>query len=782
MTGGNIIRGLTALAALLAAAPASAEVRREAWPVRGLAAGAEIVVDRYGLAHIYAASRRDAYFLQGYNVARDRLWQIDLWRKRGLGRLSASFGAAYVKQDRAARLFLYRGSMAAEWARYAPGSRGDYTAFVAGINAYVDDVLAGRKPLPVEFTLTGSRPERWQADDVVRIRSNTLVANAKQEVLRARVACAAGIAADRLRARLYPDHDPVVPAGLDPCVVTPEVLADYTLATQEVAFPGSTPKPAAPDIVDGSNNWVIAGTRTVTGRPILANDPHRALSVPSLRYVVHLDAPGLSLIGAGEPAVPGISFGHNADAAFGLTIFGVDQEDLLVYALRPGDPLSYRYGAGWAKMRVVRETIPIKGGAAQDVELRFTRHGPVIFSDAAHGRAFALRTVWLQPGASGYAAASWLASAKRWRDFRKGVDHWGTPPLNLVWADTSGTTGWAAAGLTPVRPNWDGLLPVPGDGRYEWHGFRRVLPQAKDPAKGWFATANEMNLPPGTPAVAYEWADRSRIDRIAKVIATNPRFSVGDAMGLQVDSHSELAVRFRVLIADLAPGTDRARRALALLRGWDGDVRADSVAPAIYELWLTQHLGRVMIARTAPAIAPIAELGSPDATLRILETRDPLLGPDPATAVTAILIDSLDAALEDLTGRFGADMAGWQWGRLYTLALALAIALLASRDLRAHMAIGPLPISGSSSTPGVTGYRGVSFAAVHGASVRIVMDVGAWDRSVFVNLPGQSADPADPHYRDFVPDWTAGRYAPLSYTRPAVDAVAERVIRLTPER
>ncbi len=787
------IRSIALIAAALPSIAAASDVKRDDWAVRGLQQPAEIVVDRWGLAHIYAKSERDAYFLQGYNAARDRLWQIDLWRKRGLGLLSASFGPTYVKQDRATRLFLYRGDMAHEWTRYAPGSRDRYTAFAAGVNAYVDEVLAGTKPMPVEFGITASRPDHWQADDILRIRSHALVSNAKQEVLRARVACAGGLEADQLRAKLSPDHVPVMPQGLDPCTITPEVMDDYLLATAEVSFAPSSSTTVArltdaadPNTADGSNNWVIASSHSATGRPILANDPHRAFGVPSLRYVVHLDAPGVSLIGAGEPAIPGVSFGHNGKAAFGLTIFGTDQEDLYVYETKPGAPDSYRYRGRWEKMKLVRETIPVKGDAPVAVELRYTRHGPVLRQDAKQNHAFALRTTWSEPGSSGYAAASWLANAANWSDFRKAADHWGTPPLNLIWADLSGTTGWSAAGFAPIRANWDGLLPVPGDGRYEWRGISRPadLPQIKDPAKGWFASANEMNFPAGyspRSPVNFEWSDRSRIDRISQVIAGKPRFSVADAMALQMDTGSGMAQRMIALAAALEGNTPEARQALALIKAWDGNVAAESVPAAIYESWLTQHLGRVMVDRIAPAPArPIIDRGSPDALLSLLETRDAMLGADPAAAAQSMLIDSLEATLADLRQKLGPDIATWQWGRLHTLTLKPAVAALADGTLQRSMTIGPVPVGGSSTTPAMTAYRGTSFAAVHGPSVRLVMDVGDWDKSMFLNMPGQSGDPSDPHYSDLLPAWKDGRYAPLSFSRAAVNQAAERVIALKP--
>ena len=781
------LRGLMLILGLAAAAAPGAPAA-EPWAVRGLREPARIVVDRWGIAHIFARSQRDAYFLQGYNAARDRLWQIDLWRKRGLGLLSASFGPAYVDEDRAARLFLYRGDMAAEWAAYAPGARATAEAFTAGVNAYVAEVRRGARPLPVEFALTGSQPDFWKAEDVVRIRSHALVANLSSEVARSRVACAAGLAADAVRKKLEPPHTTLVPEGLDPCAVTADVLEDYILATQPVAFSAATHKVAALDAetfaaaagAEGSNNWVVAGARTATGRPLLANDPHRQLGVPSLRYIVHLNAPGLDLIGAGEPALPGVTFGHNETAVWGITIFGIDQEDLYVYALDPAHPDRYRYGAGWEQMRVVREAIPVKGEAARMVELRFTRHGPVLLDDPAHGRAFALRTVWSEPGASGYFQASWLTHAATWKDFMAAHDHWGAPPLNLVFADTAGEVGWAASGLTPVRPNWDGLMPVPGDGRYEWRGFLKGqdLPISRDPAKGWFATANQMNLPAGYPdearRVSFEWSDRSRIDRIEAVLGANAHVSVADSQALQTDSVSPMSRRLTALAGAISPPDAKAAQALALLAAWDHTEGTGSAAAAIYEVWAGKHLGPAVARAAAPAAAGVIGLGNVDASITWLETHP--------EARAEILAASLSEALDELSGRLGPDMGAWSWGALHHATFTPAIAPLADAATRAAMTVGPAPLPGGPSTPKAATWAPADFNTIAGASVRMVVDVGAWDNSVIINTPGQSGDPASPHYRDLFPLWARGDYAPLLFSRRAIEKQAERVIALTPAR
>ena len=784
LAGAAIAAGLGSAAA----AQDSTAVKREDWAVAGLNSPAQMVVDHWGVPHIFAASARDAFFLQGYNAARDRLWQIDLWRKRGLGRLSASFGPSYVAQDRAARLFLYRGDMAAEWAAYGAGAREAVEAFTAGVNAYVAEVNAGKRPLPVEFNLTASKPELWGPEDVLRIRSHALVSNVASEVARAQVACAAGLSADRLRRKLEPAHATVVPAGLDPCVVPANVLQDYLLATGPVSFEalatGGRHTEAGPQVQlaqaldasqnEGSNNWVIAPSRTATGRPILANDPHRPVGAPSLRYIVHLNAPDLDIIGAGEPALPGVSFGHNGQMAWGLTIFYIDQEDLYVYDTKAD---AYRYKGGYEPMKVVHETIEVKGGVPRDVTLKFTRHGPVLAETPSH--AFAMRTVWNLPGASGYFGSSRMWRAKSWADFKSGQEAWGTPPLNLVFADTSGDIGWSAAGLTPVRPNWDGLMPVPGDGRYEWAGMmpEDELPAVHNPPEGFFATANEMNLPAGYPTnrtISYEWGDRSRITRIKEVLAATPKATLADSMALQTDSHDALSRRTIALFAHLSSPDPAVARALELLKGWDNDETAGSAAAAIYQVWVTNHLGHTVVASVTPEKARIlVGSGQLDAVVSYLET------PEAEPSRDAVLLGSLGAAVTELKNRLGPDMATWSWGRLHHARFEPAAAVLADRQLAEQMATGPLQIPGSASSPRAATYRPIDFRQTAGASVRLVMDVGAWDNSVAVNTPGQSGDPFNPHYRDLFPLWAAGAYIPLDFSRAAVNRDAELVVNLS---
>jgi penicillin G amidase len=782
-------------------------VSGDTYRLPGLEGPAEIRVDRWGLAHIRAGSALDLFRAQGFNAARDRLWQLDLWRKRGLGLLAADFGPGYLAQDRAARLFLYRGDMAAEWAAYGPqDTRAIVTAFVDGLNAYVALTEARPGLLPPEFSLMDTRPARWRPEDVVRIRSHALVRNVLSEVARAKVLARAGsrdagLAADDLRKRISPPHDPVVPDGLDAIDWPDDLLDDFRLATATVGFTparvtatrdaawdwskvdahgavtrGQRAVPEEPS--EGSNNWVVGPSRTATGRPILASDPHRVYLQPSLRYAVHLTAPGHDVIGAGEPALPGISIGHNGYAAFSLTIAPMDQEDLFVCETDRADPDRYRFGDGWERIERVTEAIPVRGGPDETVTLGFTRHGPVIREGS--GRAFALRTVWSDPGTAAYLGSLAYLGVSTPEAFGDALRHWSAPSVNQLYADAGGRIAWFMAGKAPVRPAHDGLLPVPGDGRYDWAGFHDAgaLPRSIDPASGWLATANEMNLPPDFSAerhkVGFEWAEPWRAGRIRAVLAGQTRHSLADSQALQGDDVSTPALRLAELIRALpAPADPDAASARLLIDGFAGSLHEDSAAAALVEVFWVHHLRPALLKAFVPDAGTRSLLPPGDAQSLIerLET-----GLDPAGRA-ALLAHALGAAFRNCAERLGPDPATWSWGRLHHAAFAHPLSAL-SPD--AGWDVGPLPVGGSAASVMHAEYRTDTFRLTHGASFRMVVDVGDWDRSVFINTPGQSGDPGSPHYADLAPVWGRRDYVPMLYGREAVDAATETIIALTP--
>jgi penicillin G amidase len=763
--------------------------------VAGLQQPAEILVDRWGVPHIYAANNNDAFFAQGFNAARERLFQIDLWRRRGLGRLAEVLGPAYVEHDKAARLFLYRGDMGPEWAAYGPDAKPIAEAFVAGINAYVDWLGKHPDQLPLEFTLLGYGPSKWEAGDVVRIRSHGLTRNLTSEVARANTVCKTdpqnGPKYDQVRFGLQPAWETKVPEGLDPCLPK-DVLRLFTLATEEIHIAkGGVNKTAAArqpssDNAEGSNNWVIAPSKSTTGRPILANDPHRAYSTPSLRYIAHINAPGMSVIGAGEPALPGISIGHNGTIAFGLTIFNVDQEDLYVYEVNPSNAREYRYKDSWEPMRVLHETIDVKGAPPVPAELVFTRHGPVIYDDTAKHRAYAVRTCWLEPGMAPYFGSVSYMRATNFSEFKRAMLHWGAPTENQVYADVQGNIGWVPGGLTPIRPNWDGLLPVPGDGRYEWAGFLPgdKLPSSYNPASGYMTTSNEMNLPADYPyqerKLGFEWTNGSRHARIDEVLKSLPKVSIEDSMKLQNDVTSIPARRLVALLAPLRAADPKARAALDLLRGWDGSEHPQSGQAALTEVWISRHLGRAFTDAVLPPEAAQA-IDAPDIAVMLdtLEKPEPRLKPERRDD---LLLTTLAAAFAEMEKLQGANPKTWQWGKLHRSLPEHALSQAVDGPLLARLQPGPFPTPGGPYTPNASGYRLNDFQLTLGPSFRMVLDVGNWDESRAVNYPGQSGNPDDPHYRDLTEMWLTGKYFPLLYTRDAVEKATVTRIQLNPAK
>ena len=760
--------------------------------VPGLNAPAKIVMDRWGIPHIRATTRHDVFFTQGFAVARERLWQLDLWRKRGLGKLAEDFGPGFLAEDRAARLFLYRGDMQAEWAAY--GTQEAQTiadAFVQGINAWVAQTVADPGLLPPEFAATDTRPARWAPEDVVRIRGHGLVRNVLSEVARAQILARADKATDLVRRSLEPAWTVQVPDGLNVAEIPANVLEVFKLATVRLDF---SPARMATNLDDawkwtgvtdlgdvyeqGSNNWAVAGSRTSTGRPILASDPHRAHALPSLRMIIHLTGPGIDVIGAGEPALPGISIGHNDYCAFSLTIFPMDQEDLYVYETDPANPDRYRYGEGWEDMRVVTEQIPVRGHAPQTVTLKFTRHGPVVHEDPIHHRAYAVRSVWFSAGAAAYLTSIAYMEAGSHADFERSLHGWSTPSVNQVYADRDGNIAWYAAGRVPNRPNWDGLLPVPGDGRYEWDGFVKFtdLPRSINPARGFVATANEMNLPTDYPyqdnKLGFEWAERSRTTRIHEVLDSQPVHMLVDSQALQTDDFSIPARRITPLLGLLA-ATGEAATALALLEGWNFHLGRESAPAALFEVWWVKHLKPAMLDLVAQdkVVRALLVPGDIETLLAMLERNDPRI-PDR----DALLLHTLGNAMAECRTRMGNNITLWQWGSLHHGFFEHPLA----RITPTLHSVGPLPKGGSGSSPMAATYRPSDFRVTSGASFRMVVDVGNWDASMCINAPGQSGDPRSAHYGDLAPIWAAGGYVPMLFSAAAIDAATELVIVLEP--
>src|SRR5947199_2791177 len=483
--------------------------------------------------------------------------------------------------------------------------------------------------------------------------------NASLEVIRARFAGELGAELVDELITTDPPKKIEVPPGLDLAGIDESILAEPIAAGAPVSF--------AP--VQGSNNWVVDGALSATGKPLLANDPHRAIQLPSLRWMVHLVAPGWNVIGAGEPALPGVAAGHNDRIGFGFTIVGIDQQDLYVEETNPANPNEVRFQGRWAPMRIEHERIPVRGAEPVEAELKFTAHGPVIHEDRTRHRAYALRWVGSEPGTAGYLASLSLDRVRSWPEFLKALERWKVPSENLVYADVDGNIGWQVAGLTPVRKGWSGLLPVPGAGEYEWQGFLPAaeLPSAFNPARHFLATANNNILPPGYPhELGFDWGEPTRALRIAEVLGAGGKFTIADFERLQYEEVSPVARALVKILGEARGVSPELRPWVDRLTRWDGTVARGSAAAALYEIWAAKLGPAVLKTRVPEKWLPIVSGRLEQVIARLRDPTPEWFGQDPRAGRDASLLHSLEEAVAEAKKRLGPDPAKWRGGSLHT--------------------------------------------------------------------------------------------------------------------
>jgi penicillin G amidase len=730
--------------------------------------------DKWGVAHIYAADTHDLFFAQGFVAAQDRLFQMELWKRAGQGRLAEILGPDAVERDAQARRLRYRGDLEAEYASYAPDTLLILRAFTDGINAYIKAIQApGGRGLPVEFQIAGFIPEPWQpADCLNRLAAYSMMNNASGELQYAQLVALLGATQATALASFEP-HTQLAPApGVDFSGLGPALLANVVSSDKRIPFAASS--------MQESNNWTVSGALTATGKPILANDPHRIIAQPSLRYIVHLVAPGWNVIGAGEPALPGVAAGHNEHIAWGFTIFGLDQEDLYLETLDPAQPGRYKTPTGWQTMTELSETIAVRGAAPVIVRVKYTRHGPVLWEDGK--RALALRWVGAEPGTAGYLGSLSLDRAQNWQEFEQAMPRWKVPSENIVYADREGNIGEHSTGLAPLRTNFNGLLPVPGEGGYEWQGFvpNASLPHQFNPAEQFIATANHKMIPDDFPSpVGFEWAAPTRFQRIHDVLGeaqrTGHKLTLDDMGALQSDVVSlparKLQPLLRAALEAQGSAVPTATRTVAdLLLKWDGALREDSAPAVVYELWALELTTLVMDKVIPPQARTVVP---PWGTSKVVSELEKLpAGRD------SLLLTALGAARARVQTLQGDDPARWSWGALHHVYFRHA--LDAAPGGAALFDRGPFPRSGDGDVVQATSPDRKTFEQVAGASYREIFDLGDWDRSLAVNVPGQSGQPGSPHYDDLLPLWREGRYFQLAYSRKAVDGVTTDVLDLTP--
>jgi penicillin amidase len=740
--------------------------------VPGLDAPVEIIRDRWGIPHLYAQNGHDLFFAQGYVHAQDRLWQMDFNRRVPSGRLSELFGGVTLPSDRFLRTIGMRRAAEEERAHLDPDSAAVLAAYAAGVNAWIAQHRSG---LPIEFALLRYRPELWTPTDSLafgKLLAWTLGGNWRYQLLRAQLIARFGIEGMRFLIPPYsPDAPVIVPRGF---------RYDSWRATALLQLLDSGRLPSG----IGSNNWVLGASRTATGHPMLANDPHLEAQMPAIWYEMHLVGGPYDVTGATLPGVPGVVIGHNADIAWGVTNAFPDVQDLYIEQFHPTDPARYLYRGRWEPARVIRETIGVKGRRDPVVEtVRITRHGPII-NDVVGGLGtfLALRWTALEPGTTS-ASLLGLDRARTWDEFRAALRLWTVPAQNFVYADRKGNIGYQLPGRIPIRAKGDALVPVPGwTGEYEWVGeipFDR-LPSVLRPPRGYIVTANNRIVSDSYPFfLTQEWGPGFRAARIESLLAPLRRATIADMQAIQSDQMSLPGREIVRALADLHSTQEPAAGLLAELRSWDGVLRPDSRPAAVYEAFRIALVPRVFKDILGDDLykqyieRPEAWQLALDRLLRDRSSR--WWGSEGRDAVIA---DVLKEAHDVLTRRLGSDRSKWTWGRLHTMRFVHPLGHVWA--LSWIFNAGAPPTGGDLFTVNNGGFAEDTFSQIIVASYRQVIDVGDWDQSVAIHTTGQSGLPFHRHYKDFVSLWATGGYHPMLFSRPRIEQAAEGTLTLTP--
>ena len=777
--------------------------------LEGLEQSVEILKDRWGISHIYAQTEHDLFFAQGYSAARDRLFQFEIWRAQATGTAAEILGPRAIDRDHGTRLFKFRGDMTQEMNHYHPNGVEIITAFVAGVNAYIKEALTAPDDLPLPFRLLGIEPKLW-TPEVVISRHQGLLGNIGLELNTGRAVCTIG--EEKVRElRYFHPHDPIL--TLDPLVncdslVSNDVLHLYTsyrrpirfepddivlaeFRNSEIAFESiasvmneeekELQKRSIDDI--GSNNWVVSGELTQDGWPMMINDPHRSQAIPSLRYWSHLVGPGWNVIGGGEPEIPGISIGHNEFGAWGLTVFNTDGEDLYVYETNPLNSNQYRDNGYWEEMRVISETINVKGSEPVELELKYTRHGPVSFEDAENNLAYAVRPAWMEVGGAPYLASLRMDQAQTWEEFREASNYSNIPGENMIWADREGNIGWQAVGIAPIRRNFSGMVPVPGDGRYEWDGYLPInaKPNEYNPARGFIETSNSNYTPPNYPyldAIGFTWTDPFRWARGSEVLGSGRKFNMTDMIELQHDYLSIPARTLMPFFKSLEAEDPQVEQARQMLLNWDFVLNKDSIEAGIYVAFERQLLDNIE-ALKVPEIAQSYLSVGMKTTIDMLLAPDGDFGVDPIQGRDEFLIHTLSQGIATLREKLGPNIENWVYGQEdYKHALIrhpLSPAL--NDELQQRLNVGPLPRGGNGFTLGNTGSGDNQTS---GASFRIFIDTRDWDNTLGMNTPGQVGDPDSPLYENLFELWANDKVFPAFYSRNKIESVLYEKLELSP--
>ena len=734
--------------------------------------------DEYGIPHIAATTLHDAFFAQGFVHAQDRLWQMEFDRRRATGRWSEVVGKSGLLFDRFARRAGITDSAHVDYAHFNDETKAMVDAYSAGVNAFIDSTLS----LPVEFEIAGITPdpwEPWHSCAVFKVR-HILMGTGLAKLLRARMLVELGPEmAMRMRSEAYADEVLIVPPG-----------EEYAGLLKEVAAldPGKDAISRLAEFESGSNNWAVHGSRTASGKPLVAGDPHRALDVPNVYYQNHLSCPDFDVIGFSFCGVPGFPhFAHNDHVAWGITHAAADYQDLYVEHFDPQNPYRYERKREWLEAEHRTEQIDVRGEGSVDVEIVKTNNGNVVIGDPTSGVAISLRYSALADPNPGFQCLLPMLKATSVDEFDEAMRDWVDPCNNLVMGDIHGNIGYLTRGILPVRHEANGWLPVPGwNAEHDWMGTVpfEELPRLRNPETGWLATANNRIAGDDYPHyIALDYAPNSRAKRIYSRLEDISEATVEDMAAIHADRVSLPSQLFAERLASAAQEAGRSDEAIGLLGAWDGGMEKDSGEAALY-IALRNNFTKLVAALPAfeglknnpfaveepPLIGPVGLLYwiAP----QFLREDDHVVLPDGASW-DDLLLEAFDAAMEELTDLMGDDVSGWRWATIHrtipTHPLAAAEAGLADSLNPPSVTMG-----GDGDTPQAASiYPGVSYNVAGTSVARYIFDTSDWENSRWIVPLGSSGHPGSPHYGDQAELWSNVEFIPMTFAWDTIERDAE---------
>lgn len=784
--------------------------------VAGLSAPVEIIRDTDAVPHIYAENKLDAYFGLGYVHAQDRLWEMEIWRRITQGRFAEVFGENALGSDRYLRTLGLQRAGESAWQNLAPETKDIVNAYSAGVNAFLSAHHGSQ--LPLEFTVFGIVPEPWTSVDSVswaKIFALDLASNMGTEIFHDDLSQTLGAERAQQLFPSYPASGPVIIPGTAQGSGQRsryEQFVEMQSNLQSISGIGG-PQTGA----KGSNSWVVDASKSASGKPIMANDPHLTMTIPGW-YVAHLSAGDFDVIGATIPGLPAVVLGRNRHIAWGFTGLNPDVQD--VYRERLDDTGTMAEFQGKMEpMQIINESIKVLGGPPVTYQVRITRHGPLI-SDAINAgdqdsiippylrrpapfEPMALRWTALDPADTTAEAFLGLAEAHNWDEVVGSLSHLVAPGLNFVYADVDGNIGYySAAGRIPIRSVGDGSVPLDGwTGTNEWKGWVpfEEMPYSYNPPEHFIATANNKPISDDYPHfLGNEWTPPYRAQRIVDLLNKKEKFSLGELADMQGDTVSlQSRELLPVLLKLVTAKDDNQQRALQLLQDWDGDTNTESIATTIYEVWWS-HLPRAVVqdelGRRLSAVYQGNFTFTSSFILSTLEDRTNIWCDNVTTAertedCAEVAQQTFEATLADLKTKLGDDMNAWQWKRLHT-SLVFHVPFFSIPPLRPIFSRSA-PNGGDSSTINMGAFFGEPYSPASddlyyvnsfGPSYRQVIDLADPDGGGFIETVGQSGHILSPHYGDFFDDWLAVRLRKLRFTRASVDAAHEATLYLEPQQ